>query len=235
MELMLNCENLELLDKYLDLYPIDGVTTNPLMLSKRKEKDYFDIIKSLRKAAGNRKLFTQVVSPVYEEMLEEAELIIEAAGKDTYVKIPANETGIKTIATLSARGINTLGTVVYSFLQGAMCLKAGAKYVAPFYEPMLYLGIDGDAVIRQLAIFIEKGGYGGKILAAGCRTSKHLGDLIEDGIHAVTVDPNFLSEEMHVLPSAAFQDMFIKNWESKFGAGVKIIDFKNINSKNGGN
>ena len=226
MELMLNCEKPEVLEKYLDLYPIDGVTTNPLMLSQRKEKDYFEIIKSIRKVVGDRKLFTQVISPVYEEMLEEADIILEAAGKDTYVKIPANETGVKAIKTLSARGINTLGTVVYSFFQGAMCLKAGAKYVAPFYEPMLYLGIDGDAVMRQLAIFIEQGGYDGKVMSAGCRTSKQLGDLIENGIHAVTVDPNFLSGEMHVLPSAAFQDFFVESWESKFGAGVKIIDFK---------
>ena len=227
MELMLNSEDPKLLEKYLDLYPIDGVTTNPLMLSKRKEKDYFDIIKSIRKVTGSRKLFTQVVSPVYEEMLEEAEIILEAAGRDTYVKIPANETGIKAIRTLSARGINTLGTVVYSFFQGAMCLKAGAKYIAPFYEPMLYNGIDGDAVIRQLALFIEKGGYEGKILSAGCRTSKQLGELIADGIHAVTVDPNFLTEEMTVLLSVANQNLFIENWESKFGVGVKIIHFKN--------
>ena len=226
MELMLNSEKTDLVEKYLDLYPIDGVTTNPLMLSKRKEKDYFDIIKSLRKAAGSRKLFTQVVSPVYEEMLEEAEIIIEAAGKDTYVKIPANETGIRAIKALSARGINTLGTVVYSFVQGAMCLKAGAKYIAPFYEPMLLAGIDGDAVIRQLALFIEKGGYEGKILSAGCRTSKHLGDLIADGIHAVTVDPDFLTGEMNVLLSVANQNKFIESWESKFGVGVKIIDLK---------
>ena len=231
MELMLNSENPELVEKYMDIYPIDGVTTNPLMLAKRKEKDYFEIIKSLRKAAGSKKLFTQVISPVYEEMLAEAEIILEAAGKDTYVKIPANETGIKAIGTLSARGINTLGTVVYSFVQGAMCLKAGAKYIAPFYEPMLYNGIDGDAVIRQLVTFIEKGGYEGKILSAGCRTSKHLGDLIADGIHAVTVDPNFLTEEMNVLLSVANQNLFIENWESKFGAGAKIINFKNGGKK----
>jgi len=226
MELMLNCEVIPVLEKYLDIYPVDGITTNPMMLSRRTETEYFDIIKSLRKVAGERKLFTQVVSPVYEEMLEEAEIICEAAGKDTYVKIPANETGIRVIKTLSERGINTLGTVVYSFVQAALCLKAGAKYVAPFFEPMVYHGMDGLAIIRQLAIFIEEGGYDGKIMAAGCRSSTQLGDLIEAGIHAVTIDPDALSNEMDVLPSVEFQTMFIERWESKFGSGTKIIDFR---------
>ena len=226
MELMINCEVIPVLEKYLDIYPIDGITTNPMMLSRRSEQDYFDIIKSLRKVAGDRKLFTQVVSPTWEGMVEEAEIICEAAGKETYVKIPANEMGVKAIKTLSARGFNTLGTVVYSLVQGTMCIKAGAKYIAPFYEPMLYNGYDGDNIIRQLRVFVEEGGYDAKIMGAGCRTSTHLGTLIECGAHAVTVDPDFLSCEMHVPPSAAFQDMFIERWESKFGKGTKIIDFR---------
>ena len=226
MELMINSEDTSILEVCLDIYPVDGITTNPMMLSRRNEQDYFDIIKSLRKVAGDRKLFTQVVSPTYEGMVEEAEIICEAAGKDTYVKIPANQTGIKVIKTLSARGFNTLGTVVYSFIQGALCLKAGAKYVAPFFEPMVSHGMDGLAIIRQIVLFNEEGGYGGKIMAAGCRNSTQLGDLIECGIDAVTVDPEFLKNEMHVLPSAEFQDMFIERWESKFGRGTTIVDLK---------
>ena len=226
MELMINCEVISVLEKYLEIYPIDGVTTNPMMLSRRSEQDYFDIIKSLRKVVGDRKFFTQVVSSTYEGILEEAEIICEAAGKDTYVKVFANETGIRAIKTLSDRGFNTLGTVVYSFIQGALCLKAGAKYIAPFFEPMVYHGMDGLAIMRQYAAFIKEGGYEGKIMAAGCRTSTQLGDLVECGIHAVTFDPELLSNEMHVLPSEEFQAMFIERWESKFGKGTKIVDFK---------
>ena len=226
MELMVNCEVPKILEECMDYFPVDGVTTNPMMLSRRTDMEYYEIIKSLRAVAGKRKLFTQVVSPVYEEMLEEAEIICEAGGKDTYVKIPANETGVKALKTLSARGFNTLGTVVYSFVQAAFCIAAGAKYVAPFYEPMIYNGIDGDAVVRQIAAFIKNGGYDAKILAAGCRTSVQLGNLIENGIHAVTVDPDFLKSEMFVYPSTEIQNMFIERWESRFGKDVKIVDFK---------
>ena len=91
---------------------------------------------------------------------------------------------------------------------------------------MVYHAMDGEAIVRQLAMLIKQGGYDGKIMAAGCRTSTQLGNLIECGIDAVTYDPELLSNEMHVLPSEEFQTMFIERWESKFGKGTRIVDFK---------
>ena len=226
MELMLNCEHPETLEKYLDLYPISGVTTNPLMVSREGNIDFFKYIKTLRAVVGERKLFAQVVSPVFEEMLVEAEMIRDAGGQDMNVKIPATETGIKAIKALSEKGFNITATVVCSSGQGIIALMAGAKYVAPFYDPMLKAGIDADAVIRQIAAYIKESGCKGKILTAGCRNFTQLGSAVEAGSHALTVDPAFLTREMVVAPSQEYLIKFKKAWDDVHGQDVKIIDLK---------
>jgi len=226
MELMLNCENPELLKQYMDLYPIDGITVNPKMVARLKQPDFFGVVKKLRELAGEKKLYVQVTSPVYEEMLEEADLIRKAGGEETYVKIPANETGIKVIKTLSGRGYRTTATVVYSAGQGILALKAGASYIAPFYGPMLQAGIDAETEVRRMACYVKKSGCQGKILTAACRTFEQFSTAIEAGSDALTVDPNFLTTEMNVKPSADILNDFIRCWEDTYGAGKKIIDMK---------
>jgi len=226
MELMVNSYDVAELEDILYKYPIIcGVTTNPQMLSCRKENDYFEIIKSIRKVTGERKLFTQVVSPLWEEMVEEAAIILEAAGKDTYVKIPANEAGVKAIYELHAKGVRTLGTVVHSFWQGALCLMAGAEYIAPFYESMVAAGTDGEGVIAQLAEFANSLGEDQKVMAASVRNSTHIGNMFECGIQAITLNPDTIMNSLDCFAAVAFQDYFIENWEAKFGKGVKIINF----------
>ena len=225
-ELMLNCENSELLKKYMDIYPIDGITVNPKMVSRLKNLDFFDVVRTLRKTAGSKKLYVQVTSPIYEEILEEADLIRKAGGEETYVKIPANEIGIKAIKTLSARGYRTTATVVYSSGQGILALKAGASYVAPFYGPMLKAGIDAETEVRRMAVYRAASGCEGKILTAACRTFEQFGRAIAAGSDALTVDPGFLTQEMNVKPSIDILNDFICSWEETYGAGKKIIDMK---------
>ncbi|HWQ74679.1 MAG TPA: transaldolase family protein [Syntrophomonas sp.] len=226
MEMMLNSQKPEVVEKYLDLYPIDGVTTNPQMIGEEKGKKYFEILKSLRSVIGGRKLFTQVVSNVYEEMLEEAELIRKIGGANTYVKVPANANGVKVIKTLTERGYDTLGTVVFTSTQGIMALKAGAKYVAPFFGPMLDVGIDADTVVSEMAQYIKKSGCQGKIMAAACRDAEQAGRAIAAGVDCLTFSPKDLDAAMTNETSDIILNMFIENWEAGQGKGVKIIDFK---------
>ena len=91
MELYLNEEKADVIKKYMDLYPLDGITTNPKMIGSLGKVNYADSLRTLRQAVGDKKLFTQVTSEDYEGILQEAEYICSIAGKDTYIKVPANE------------------------------------------------------------------------------------------------------------------------------------------------
>ena len=228
MEIMVNSYDVAEIKDIIYRYPIIcGVTTNPQMLSCREEDDYFEIIKSIRDAIGDKKFFTQVVSKTWEGMVEEAQIIVDTVGKETFVKIPANEAGVKAIYECHAKGIKTLGTVVHSFWQGALCLAAGAEYIAPFYESMVSAGIDGARVYKQLVEFSKtEEGKGGKVMAASVRNSTHIGNIFETGIQAITLNPDTIQSSIECLPAIAFQNYFHDNWDSKFGKGATIAGFK---------
>ena len=224
MELCINSEVAEVIEKYMDIYPLAGVTCNPKMISGLKDPDFFGAIKKIRKAVGDKNLFVQVISPIPEEMVEEAYLIRKAAGEETIIKIPANETGIKAIKMLSAEGIRTLGTVVHTASQGILALHAGAEYIAPFWCHMLEADIDAFAEVRKMSNYAKKFGRG-KILVASTRSGKQFSEAIDAGADAITMEPYILSSLLKVEPADYFVDLFVSSWESTYGVGKKIIDF----------
>lgn len=224
MELFLNCEHPATIEEYCDRYVLAGVTTNPYMIAQEGGVNYFQYLRDLRRIIGDRKLNVQVVSPDCSEMIEEAELIRRAGGEPTYVKLPATVEGLRATKILSARGVKVTSTVVFSTAQGVLALLAGAKYVATFYEPMITDGTDGFAVIRQIAAFIERSGCEGRILSAGCRTSEHLGGIIDAGATAVTVDPDFFTDKIDYPGVHTYMNKFKTAWDAAYGKDATILD-----------
>ena len=225
MELCINCEKADVIEKYMDLYPLAGVTCNPNMISRLKDPDFFGAIKKIRQAVGDKNLFVQVTSPIAEKMVEEAALIRNAVGDETIIKIPANEQGIKAIKILSGKGVRTLGTVVHTASQGILALQAGAEYIAPFWCHMLENDIDAYEEVSKMANYIKDSGGKGKILVAATRSNKQFSEAIDAGAHAMTIDPNYLSSLLNVKPANEFMDLFISTWEEVYGAGKTILDF----------
>ena len=72
MEFYLNEPNPEIVEKYMRLYPLDGITTNPKMIGSLGRIPYADTLHHLRAAVGNKKLFTQVSAEDYDGILQEA-------------------------------------------------------------------------------------------------------------------------------------------------------------------
>ena len=226
MELCINCEVAEVIEKYMDLYPLDGVTCNPNMISRLNDPDFFGAIKKIRKVVGDKKLFVQVTSPIPEKMVEEAYLIREAVGDDTIIKIPANEMGMKAIKLLNAKGIKTLGTVVHTASQGILALQAGADYIAPFWSYMLDDDIDAYEEVSKMATYKHNNGIEGKILVACTMTNKQFSEAIEAGADAITINPDYLSSLLVVKQADYFMDLFITSWDSVYGEGKTILDLK---------
>ena len=188
-EIYLNCEDPKICKRLLDTYPIDGITTNPQMISRLKRLDFFAIVKELREVCGEKTLFLQTPANEYKDILRDADVIREAGGAHTIVKIPCNADGIRAIQTLTDCGIPTLGTQVMSAMQGIMALKAGAKFVAPFYAPMVMNGIDGETVYKALVEYRKVSNCEGQIMGCAPRNQEEVAWLFTTGITAVTLDP----------------------------------------------
>lgn len=225
MELYLNEEHVDVIRTYMDLYPLDGITTNPKMIGALGKVPYEDTLRSLREVVGDKKLFTQVTSEDYEGILQEAEYICSIAGKDTYIKVPANEIGVKALRTLHERGYHTLGTLCFNTIQAIMALQAGADYVAVLYNYMVNAGYDASKILRDIAAYIQESGCHGKLMGVGVRSHEQFGDCVGCGCQAINLNADNITEWMLNEPSVQTTRNFLDGWEETWGAGFKIKDF----------
>lgn len=222
-EIMLNCEDVKTVEKYMDMYPfLAGVTTNPMMISKLNRTDYFNVLKEIRAVIGNRKLFTQVTSKNSEDIIKEALLIREAGGENTVVKVPAVEFGMKAIYELKRQNIKTCATLCCSTIQGVMAIEAGAEYVVPFYFHMLNDNLDPVSVTKELVEFTKVAGKG-KVMTAAHRTKEQFGECLALGVHCATLNPGFITEGMGNACVEKNLAEFLEAWGTVFG-GKNIID-----------
>ena len=124
MRLLLDTADLSEIRYFNTYFPIEGVTTNPTILAK-EGGDVLALLKEIRSIIGEEKeLHVQVTATKYEEILEEAELLIAFLGKNTYIKVPATDVGLRATAEMSRRGIKVTMTAVLSAAQAMLAWEA---------------------------------------------------------------------------------------------------------------
>ncbi len=153
MKLFIDDADVREIRRLMELYPIDGVTTNPAILAKagRHPKEVLLEIRAL--IGENRQLFAQVIPQDAEGMAEDGRAIADLLGKNTVVKIPSVPEGFRAIRILNGEGVLTCGTVVYTPLQALLAAKAGADYVAPYVNRIDNMGYDGVGTVKRSRIF----------------------------------------------------------------------------------
>lgn len=200
MKLLIDSINYTDIEHVMNHYPIDGVTCNPSILAKNKENPYEALIKVRQLIGEERELHVQILSDTLEGILEEAKVITERLGKDTYIKVPVNELGVQAIMKLVEEGYNVTATAVYNQMQAILAAKAGAKYVAPYFNRIDNFGYDALDVVTQIQDSFLLGGLETEVLGASFKNSKQVVDLLKNGIGAVTIPtemyPAFISGEM---------------------------------------
>ena len=228
-ELYLNCANPAEAKRLMQAYPIiDGITSNPQMIATQNDgrTDLKNIIKELREACGpDKPLFLQTPSNNYDDIMKDAMALRDAGGPNTIVKIPTCPDGIKAIYTLTTMGIPTLGTQVMTAMQGVMALKAGAKYVAPFFAPIELFSegeVAGKGVIDALVNYRAVSGCEGQIMFCAPRNFDEVSWLFQTGCTATTLDPCDF-ENPFSSKGFTFINTDVQNsWDGRFGAGARI-------------
>ena len=83
--------NLEKIRNCVEYYPIDGVTTNPSIISK-EHSDFPKLIKQIREIIGRDRMFhIQVTGDTYDEIIREATDLNEYVGGNLYIKVPISK------------------------------------------------------------------------------------------------------------------------------------------------
>lgn len=217
MKLFLDSADPEKIIRALDFYPLDGVTTNPTILS-RQNTELLPLLKKLRKITEGKLLFVQVTAEKSDDMVREAHLIADRLGGDLCIKIPATEEGLRAIKLLSRDGISTTATAVYSVSQAMLAAAAGADYVAPYMSHIDNLCIDSAQVAGDMAKLFREHYPKTNVLAASFRVAEQINRAVLCGVGAVTVAPEMLPVLISNRGTEAELESFEKNWSSVYGA-----------------
>ncbi|AJW71626.1 fructose-6-phosphate aldolase [Nitrosopumilus adriaticus] len=217
MKIFLDTANLESIKKFNDMGLLDGITTNPSLMSKEggNPKDAMGEITKIIK--GDVSL--EVVSTDYSGMIEEGKRLREY-GDNVVVKVPMTPDGLKACKTLSSQGIPVNVTLIFSANQALLAAKSGAKYVSPFIGRLDDVGQDGMKLISDIKKIFKnyEDSIDTQILVASVRHPVHVVDAAKIGADVVTLPPTVLDKMLlHPLTKIGLEN-FLADWE-KLKAG----------------
>ena len=218
MEFMFDSANLEELKKYLAIYPITGVTSNPSILKSEGPVPFFEHMREIRRLIGEeRSLHIQVLAEDADGIIAEAHKILQEVDHGVYIKIPTNEEGLRAMHTLKKEGVGITATAIYNRIQGFMAIAAGADYIAPYCNRMASQDIDFRSVIAAFRQMIDENGAETKILAASFHCMEQVNDALLAGAHAATVPPALLHSAFGAASISQAVSDFHTDWVSVRG------------------
>lgn len=221
MKIFLDTANLDSIKKYNDMGLVDGVTTNPTLLSKEKGNPAGIMREIVKIVHGPVSL--EVVGTTYDSMMEEANRL-KKYGKNVIVKIPMVPDGLKAVKKLKEEGIETNVTLIFSANQAVLAAKAGASYVSPFIGRLDDAGQDGMTLIREIVQIFANYKFDANVLVASIRHPMHVVEAGKIGAHVVTLPPDILGKMMsHPLTDKGLA-AFLSDWEKvkKENPGLSI-------------
>ena len=217
MEFIMDTADLEAVKQLDELLTIEGVTTNPSIITKSGKTPEQVIKEFVEYLRPEQKFFVQVVSTDYEQMLEEARYICSLRPKNTYVKIPVTHNGYKAIKQLKSEGLGVLATAIYSADEAFLAAMNGADYLAPYVNRMCNYG-DGIGQVLDLLQMLETQGFENtKVIAASFKNVEQVHALIAAGIQSVTVPPEVVFTMIDHPGTKIAVDEFSVAWREAYG------------------
>jgi transaldolase len=209
MKIFLDSANLESIKMYNDMGVLDGVTTNPSLLSKEKGDPRKVMNEIVRIVKGPVNL--EVIGTDYEVMIEEAHRL-KKYGENVVVKIPMIPAGLRAVKRLAQEGISTNVTLIFSSNQAILAAKSGASYVSPFIGRLDDNGQDGMSIVREITQIFANYKFETEILVASIRHPIHVIEAGKCGADIVTLPPEILQKMFtHPLTDKGLNG-FLSDW-----------------------
>lgn len=210
MKFFIDTANIEEIKKANELGLLDGVTTNPSLVSK-EGREFKELIKEICGIVKGP-VSAEAISLDSEGMIKEARELAEIAD-NIVVKIPLIKEGLKAVKVLSSEGIRTNVTLCFSPVQALMAAKAGADYVSPFVGRLDDISQVGMEIVEQIATIYENYGFNTEIIVASIRNPIHVLDAALIGADIATI-PYKVMEQLikHPLTDIGIE-RFLADWK----------------------
>ncbi|MEW6856665.1 fructose-6-phosphate aldolase [Streptococcus iniae] len=211
MKFFLDTANVEAIRAINTLGVVDGVTTNPTIIS-REGRDFETVIKEICDIVDGP-VSAEVTGLTADEMVSEARVLAKWH-ENVVVKIPMTTEGLKATNILSKEGIKTNVTLIFTVSQDLMAMKAGATYISPFIGRLEDIGSDPYQLIEDLREIIDLYGYESEIISASIRNAAHVEAVAKLGSHIATIPDNLFDKmTQHPLTENGIKQ-FMEDWAS---------------------
>lgn len=210
MKIFIDTANLDEIKKAEAMGILDGVTTNPSLLSK-ESMPYKELLAEICRIVDGP-ISAEVVALDSAGMLKEAEELAKI-GKNITIKVPSTVEGLVAIKALSERGIMTNATLCFSPTQALLVAKAGATFVSPFVGRLDDISQPGMELISQIVTIYGNYGYETEVLVASIRNPMHVVDAALMGADVATIPFKVIDQLMkHPLTDIGIKK-FLADWE----------------------
>ncbi len=173
MKFFIDTAKVEDIKKANDMGVICGVTTNPSLIAK-EGRVFEEVIKEITSIVdGPISGEVKATTTDAEGMITEGRAIA-AIHPNMVVKIPMTAEGLKAVKVLSAEGIKTNVTLIFTPNQALLAARAGATYVSPFLGRLDDISVDGVELVRQIAEIFAVADIPTEIIAASVRHPMHV-------------------------------------------------------------
>ena len=189
---------------------VDGVTTNPTLIAK-SGRSFEEVIKEICKLTKGP-VSAEVISLKADEMVKEG-LALAKWADNVVVKIPMCEDGMIAVKKLTAEGIKTNVTLVFSVMQALLAAKAGATMVSPFVGRLDDIGSEGMVMVSEVIQVYRNYDFATEVLVASVRSPMHLQAAALMGADIATI-PFKVMQQMtgHPLTTKGIE-MFLADWD----------------------
>ena len=189
---------------------LDGVTTNPSLVSK-EGKDFLTILKEITEIVDGP-ISAEVVSVDYNGIIKEAHDLAKIH-TNIVVKVPLIKEGLKAVKTLSDEGIKTNVTLCFSPSQALLAAKAGATYISPFVGRLDDISHNGMDLIEQIVTIYRNYDFETQVLVASIRHPLHLVEAAMMGADVATMPFDVINKLFnHPLTDIGLEN-FLSDWK----------------------
>ena len=207
---------MEEIRKANDMGVICGVTTNPSLIAK-EGRDFNEVIKEITSIvdgpiSGEVKATTTDAEGMIAEGREIAKI-----HPNMVVKIPMTVEGLKAVKVLSAEGVKTNVTLIFTANQALLAARAGATYVSPFLGRLDDISVKGSELIEEIAEMFAVSGIETQIIAASIRNPIHVTECALAGADIATVPYKVIEQMTHHPLTDAGIEKFQADYKAVFG------------------
>ncbi len=212
MKFFIDTANIDEIKKGLDLGMVDGVTTNPSLVSK-EQRPFNDILADIC-ALVDGPISAEVISLDADGMVAEARELAKIH-ENIVVKVPMIEEGLKAVKRLTAENIKTNVTLVFSCTQALLAAKAGATYVSPFVGRLDDISQDGMDLISDIMTILRNYGYSTEVIVASVRSPMHVTQSALIGADIATIPYKVIAQMARHPLTDIGMEQFLADWEKR--------------------